>query len=619
MWFFCYNIVVLNIAILTIPTLQMAVIFLVLAGALYAYAKEAVPIEITSLWTLSFLMIFFYLFPVLDLEGRPTLTPISLLSGFSNPTLITIVSLIIIGAALTETGALEIISSIIARFSKESPRVGMGVTLLIVGIFSAFLNDTPVVVMFIPVIISLAKKLRLSPTRWLMPLSYIAILGGMVTLVGSSTNLLVSAMIVKLSQEPLSFFAFSDIGVVLALSGAIYTLVFLPRRLPKKKLQAQLVSDDRENYFFAKLSVNEVSPLCEKTIVGNKIDGMDVKVFTLKRGKRSFEHPFSGQKILPEDVVSIWAKRDTLLKIANQNINNLSLTKREDVVTKDQISAEIIVSHSSSYRQQTLRDVALQVVPQIIPIGLQRNTLLNNKKDILNIKLLIGDVLLVVGERENIDAIINNTDFILLESSTEEVRHPHHVRRTLSVFLGTIAIAAIGILPLSIATFTGAVLMITLGCISFKEAFKSIDKRIIFLIATALALGLALQQTKGAEIIAKSILSVSSGYGASVVLSIFFLLVMIITNVLSNQATAILFTPIALSLAQSLHTTIEPFVFAVIFAANCSFVTPFSYQTNLLVMNPGQYTFKSYVTSGLPLALLLWILYSVIAPLYFNL
>ena len=305
------------------------------------------------------------------------------------------------------------------------------------------------------------------------------------------------------------------------------------------------------------------------------------------------------------------------MAVAGKNVDNLTATDRGESRIKDQVLAEIMIAPNSRYLGRTLRWARLHLRMNLSPIGLERNAGIL-QSDIMDIRLRSGDVILVVGHRDDVNIMVEDSDFILLESSAQDLKHKHHIVHTIGIFIVTIFTASSGILPVPLATFLGAVSMIAVGCISFNKALEAVDKRVVMLIATSLALGVALEQTGGAMFLASNMLSVFEGMSPAIILSAFFFIVMCMTNVLSNQATAVLFTPIAISLAINLDVNVNAFTFAVVFAANSCFITPFAYQTNMIVMTPGQYSFKDFVRAGVPLSLLLWITYSIVAPFYFE-
>lgn len=599
-----------------IENLQIIFVFLVLVVSFYLNTSGKLPIDIVSGWVLILLVLFFYIFPVYDEIGNNKLDFIHIFKSFINPAVITIISLMIIGFTMGETGTIENIASKITKNKKTNPFLILTVILIAVGFLSAFLNNVPVVVIFIPVIISLTTKLKQSPTKWLLPLSYVTILGGMTTLVGSSTNLVISGAISQTGEEPFTFFSFTTIGLLLAFFGFIYSLLILPRLLPKKKpLRNQIQDEENERKFFANIKVNSSSPISGKIINGWKIEGYDAEIIALTRNNDTIERPFDNRVVLPNDDILVLSDRENLLLFASGNIENM--TDHDIIEGEEQLLAEIIISNKSPFIGKSLREIQLTKKRQLVPVGIERNSgILQN--EIMDIKLRLGDLLLVVGSREKISAIMDYTDFILVQSSSDEIRHRHHTFHTMIIFILTIIAISTNILPTVIATLIGAMVMISTGCISFKKAMKSIDTKIIMLLASTLSLGLALQETGGAMLIADIMLYALDGFSPAIILSIFFLIIVVMTNVLSNQATAVIFTPISISIAKSLYVDINAFTFAVIFAANCCFITPFAYQTNLLIMTPGQYKVMDFVKFGTPLAILIWMLYSIVAPIYFG-
>lgn len=599
-----------------IENLQIIFVFLTLVVSFYLYTSGKLPIDIVSGWVLVLLALFFYIFPIYDEVGNNKLDFIHVFKSFINPAVITIMSLMIIGVTMGETGTLETISSKITQNTKKNPFLILTAILISIGFLSAFLNNVPVVVIFIPIIVALSTRLKQSPTKWLLPLSYITILGGMTTLVGSSTNLIVSGAISQTGEEPFTFFSFTKIGVLLAFFGLIYSLLILPRLLPKKRpLRNQIQDEENERKFFANIKVDASSPISGKMVNGWKIEGYDAEIIAITRNNETFERPFNNRLIVPEDEILVLSDRENLLLFASGDIENM--TDHDMIEGKRQLLAEIIISSKSPFIGKSLREIQLTKERKLVPVGIERNTgILQN--EIMDIKLRLGDVLLVVGSRKNILSVMDYTDFILVQSSSDEIHHRHHTLHTLIIFILTIITISTNILPTAIATSIGAMVMISTGCITFKKAMKAIDRKMIMLLASTLSLGLALQETGGAMLIADSMLYALDGFSPAVILSIFFLLIVIMTNILSNQATAVIFTPIAISIAKGLSVDINAFAFAVIFAANCCFITPFAYQTNLLVMTPGQYKVMDFVKFGTPLAILIWALYSIIAPTYFG-
>lgn len=600
-----------------LQSIQMGFIFLTLIGALYLYASAWLPIQLTSLWVLGVLMIFFYIAPITDADGHIVMQSSDLLLGIANPVVLTLFSLMIMGQALSRTGALEIFVNGLLRRNKFPPHVKILSALLVVGILSGFLNNVPMVIIFIPIFVALTKKLKMCPSQWMMPLSFVAILGGMTTVLGSSANLLVSGTVASLTGTPLDFFAFTKIGVILAICGMIYLALFATKILQEKSTVVDQMNQD-ERKFFTTVAIDETSPLSGQTVSGHKAKGFNGYIMQIERGDTTMTAPFDDHIILPNDRVLVQANRETLIAIASRKLDNLSPDSKHTLNRfKSLALSEVMVTLRSRCVGRSLRSLNLRRTKNITPIGIERSTGVV-ATGFMDMPLQSGDILLVLTTYEDIRNLSNNSDLAPIQSNRHNIRHHHHVVHTLLIFAITIAMSSTGILPISLATFLGAVTMITAGCISFEEALKAVDDKAILLIITSLALGMSLQNTGGADTIASTMIWLSDGLPPAVILSIFFMVVTIMTNVLSNQATAILFTPIAISLAHALGVNVNAFIFAVIFATNCCFATPFAYQTNILVMTPGQYSFGDYIRLGGPLILLIWGLYSIIAPFYFK-
>lgn len=607
-----------------IATVQMMAVFALIVASLVLYASEKVALEVTSLGVLCALMVLFQVVPVADAQGANRLDAVRLLSGFANPALIAVLGLLVIGDALERTGALDKGAALVLAAGRGSPAATVTMALAAVLIVSAVLNNIPVVVIFIPIMQAISQSLGRRPSRLLIPLSFAAMLGGMTTLIGSSTNLLVSSALVQLGERPFGFFDFTVPGVVLAAVGLVYLLVVAPRLLPDHADMAQsLASDSRR--FIAQITVTEGAALDGAGFADGPPEELsDLTVLMVQREEHAFLPPFDGVTLQDDDVIVIAASRDALAAAVKSDPVALhprfegQIESPERWLIGGQVLAEVMVTPGSTLLGQTLEDIGFRYKHHCIVIGIQRRSQLLRRR-LTEIRLEAGDTLLVQGRREDIKALRGNHDAVLLEWSAEDIPAVHHAARAGSIFFAVVAASATGLMPISIAALTGAVAMVATGVIGVREAVRALDRQLVFLIAAALALGAAMQETGGADFLAKTMLSVVGDSSHAVVLSVFFLLVALLSNVLSTKATAVLFTPIAVGVAQSIGAPVEPFAVAVVFAANCSFASPVGYQTNLLVMGPGRYRFFDFVRVGMPLIFLLWITFSLFAPWYYGL
>lgn len=603
--------------------------FAVIAAALVLYATERLPLTVTSLGVICLLLLVFHIAPVFDDGGGNRLGPERLLAGFANPALLALVGLLVMGQGLAQTGVLERGAGILLRAARGNGSVASTLAFFAVLVVSGFLNNTPVVVIFIPVMQSLAERMGRSPSRLMMPLSYAAILGGMTTLIGSSTNLLVSGALTDLGRDGLTFFAFTVPGMVLALSGLVYVVFIAPLLLPRRRLlTSEIAGEGRQ--FIAQITVP----------AGSRYDGLaprggffpqfkNITVRLIQRGEHAFVPPFDDDFCLRDgDVIVVAATRKSLTEVFQGQTDMLDAELPDDGEgsngeapsrrKNNQMVAEVMVTPTARIIGQTLEMIGFRYRYHCIVLGIQRQSRMIRSR-MTGIRLEAGDVLLIQGPRDDVQALRGDPDILLVEWSAAELPSVHHARRAISIFLGAVALAGTGVLPIVTAALCGAGLMLVTGVLNVRQAGRAIDRNVVMMIAAALALGAALQETGGALLLGDLLLRATDDFGPRVALSAFFLLVALLANIISNKATAVLFTPIAISMADGLGVSAWPFVVAVIFAANCAFASPVGYQTNLLIMAPGNYRFADFVRAGLPLVIFVWIVFSLFAPWYYGL
>lgn len=592
--------------------------------AIFMYANDKIPLEITSISIISALLLFFHFFPLYHDSGWEKLTVSKILMGFANPALMTVLSLLVLGQALIHTGALNEVASIIMRISRNNKFISISMTLLFVGIISAFLNNTPVVVIFIPIIAALAKGMDISVSKVMIPLSYVSILGGMMTLIGSSTNILVSGILRELDQGGLGFFDFTIPGAILASVGFLYVLFVVPSMLPDRASMVKslaLSSDDNRQF------VTQVEVDYSSDFVGEKLENGSLKSFSditirmIQRGEHAFLPPFESDMIVrPRDIIILSASKKDLAAFYAQypdTMENRLIDKDTDGNYNNKVTmAEIVVSPTSNVIGKTLEETGFNAEFDCVVLGIQRQSR-TIRSSVTDTELASGDVLLVMGRKNNILSLHNGKNFLLMEWTTEEIHSGKNAGLAVLIFVFVVTLSAFGIMPITVSSFVGMTMVLLTGCIPLKRAAKALDLKIVLMIGSSLALGSALQETGGAEFIAKFVVESMDGSSPLFIMSGLFLLMMIITNILSNNATAVLFTPIALNLANQLDADPKMFIFAVIFGCNCSFASPIGYQTNLMVMGPGHHKFSDFMRSGIPLAILMWLTYILYSYLHF--
>lgn len=613
-----------------VKTLEMVLVFALIVGALYLYATEKFALEVTSLAVICALMVVFHLLPIAGPDGKNILNAKSLLAGFANPAMLTVLALLILGEGLNRTGALDSAAGLVHAASKGHPLAAIGLALLMVCIVSAVLNNIPVVVLFIPIMQSLAVRSNRSAARYMMPLSFAAILGGMTTLIGSSTNLLVSSAMIELGEEGFNFFSFTIPGLVVAGVGMIYVVFILPKLLPDREGEKEAIQREAKQ-FKAQVTVSRSSDLNGLTPSAGFFPSLPgITVLCIERGDQQFYPPYDDIPLQPDDILIVAATRERLLQFHRDNpgamtpeiMGGSGMARMIDADARwrsgAQSVAEVMVTPGSRMVGKALETIGFRYRHDCVVLGVERRSRMARTKPTETL-LEPGDILLIQGRRSDIQALRGSQEVVLLEWSAEDLPQPHHAKRATTIFAVTVLSAATGLLPTEVATLTGAAAMVIVGALSAEEAIRAIDHKIILLIAAALSLGSAMQGTGGAAFLAHGLVVLLGESSPAFILSGFFLLTACLANVLSTKATAVLFTPIAVAIARDIGVPPEAFAVAVVFAANCSFASPVGYQTNLLVMAPGGYKFKDFVKAGLPLLVLCWLAFSFFAPFWFDL
>lgn len=611
---------------MTVVSLQMALTFIVIAGTIVLYAMERFRIEAIALGSVVALILIFTVMPLQTATGP--LGPADFLAGFANPALITVMALLTIGQALFQTDALDKPAQMLLKLFRGSKIGATTPLLLVVGVISAFLNNTPVVVMFLPVLVALAAAQATSPTKVLMPLSFITILGGMTTLIGSSTNLLVADVASRTSDVQLKFFTFTPLGASLAAIGVIYIVFVMPRLLkPRRTMAEELQTSAGGKQFIAQIAIGYDHPLIgTKSVAGMFPTLKDMTVRLVQRGEKPHLPPFDNLTLEPGDTVIVAATRSALTKALSARRSIIASDNDEQQPSEEKSTgagegtatlAEAVVAPGSRLIGRTTAQASLRAETGCVVLGLQRRSRMP-RMAMTNIRLEAGDVLLLAGTRGDIESLRGNHDVLLLDWSASEVPQRQNAPRALLVFMLVILAAATGAVPIVTAALSGAFAMLALGCLNVRQALRSIDSRIFLLIGASLAAATALEKTGGAAIVADALVTAMDGQSPAVILSALFLLIAVLTNILSNNATAVLFAPIATGMAARIGVDPEAFIICLIFAANCSFATPIGYQTNLIVMGPGHYRFSDFLRAGVPLVLIIWASFTILAPWYYS-
>ena len=594
------------------PDIAIALSILVIGFILFV--TETFTLDVTALLLLSILFLLGYL------------SPTEAVSGFSNPAVITIAFLFVLSHALQKTGVLEYIVIRVNRLASRSKVLGTAVYLIAIGITSAFVNNTAIVAIFMPVTIRLAHTYQVSPSKMLIPLSYAAILGGTLTLVGTSTNLLVNSIYsANGNVEPLGMFEFAQYGVILMSLGLLYLLFFAPRLLPSRTVTSSLTKSYHLGGYLTEMKIVEGSPLLGKTCLERGINyNYDVMVLDILREKQLITRNIRRTPLKIGDILFVRGTLENFLRM--KEIEKVALLTDEkltqsELEQEDNVLVECLLTDQSELVGRSLMSSNFRQQFGAFILAIRREGDIFRKK-IAHVILQAYDTLLVYGPIKKIEGLSDKADFIVLGEVEAELRKQRFWWVSIIVILGAVILATLGIMPIMKGAIIGVAFLLALKVLTPQESYQSVHWQVIVLIAALIPVGLVIQNTGTAEWIGMIISDIarmsSPKWHAHILLALIYLITMILTEVSSNAATAIIMTPIAIAVSSQMGFDSRPFIFAVAFAASASFITPVGYQTNLMVYGPGGYKFSDFIRVGFPIAILFWISAIIFLPMIWQ-
>lgn len=586
--------------------MDIGIVSAILVIALYLFVSERVPVDVTAIAI------------VVALLATRILTAREAVAGLAHPAVVTVGAMFLISRALVRTGAVEFIGRRILALARGDFRLVMVVILLTVALASAFINNTPVVVLFIPVVLGMSCEFGLSPSKFLIPVSYASILAGTCTLIGTSTNIIVSDLSLAAGYGAIGMFELGVVGLPIAVVGLAYLLLVAPRLLPALGNPVCELQDSGNKRYLAELAIPRGSRLVGQSPVEVfQARYPSVEVLELVRYSHIYHPTRDPVTISPGDLLLIKGSATDLVEILHEE--GIELPRAEKglsfgVTGEAPVVVELMVVPGSSLQGKRLVESELMKDPDFQVIALKRTGLHYTEKQLGDVRLRTGDMVLLWGPAAKLERLRAEVDAIVIEDVHQTIVLKRRAWKALSIFVGLVLAATTGLADIMTCALTGALLMILTGCLQMRDAYKALQGDVLLLIAGTIALGTAMEQTGASRLYAEAVLRLLEGASPGVILGGVILLTSISTQIISNNATAVLLFPIAVSVAAGLGVSPKPFILAVCFGASACYATPIGYQTNLLVYGPGGYRFSDFFKLGLPLNLLVLVLGTLLIP-----
>lgn len=589
--------------------METTLLTIILVATLYLLITEKISVDLTAIGIMVLLVV------------TRILTPREAVAGLANPAVVTVAAMFVVSKGMMRTGGVEFLGRQVIKLTRGNFMIALALMLLTVAFASAFINNTPVVILFIPVVMAMCCEFGMSPSKFLIPISYASILAGTCTLIGTSTNIIISDLSFDYGYGALSMFELSIIGVPIAICGIIFLLIAAPKVLPDLVNPVCHMQDSEHRQYLAELSIPAHSKLIgrdPKQLFTNQYPSIEVvEVIT----QSHIYHPGRDTLTVKDgDILLVKGSLNDLVEILHKEGVELPLSENGLLLgaQKDApIVVELIISPHSTLRGRRLINTDLAHDTEVNIIAVKRSNLHISEKQIHDVRLQTGDILLIWCSESKLDSIRASTDTIVIEDVYEEIVHKRKAIWSIVNFIGMVGTATLGIADIMTCALTAAFLMIITGCLQMRDGYRALQADVLLLIAGTIALGTAMQKTGTSQLYAETFLSLLADYPPTIVLGGMILLTSISTQILSNNATAVLLLPIAISTAIGIGVDPKPFIIGICIGASACFATPVGYQTNLMVYGPGGYSFKDYLKLGIPLNLFVVVAGTILIPIIY--
>lgn len=590
-------------------TADIVLVLAILAGAIACFVSERLPVDLVALLVLSALL------------ASGVLDPVQAISGFSSPATVTVAAMFVLSAGLARTGLAGLLGRQLARVG----RLGLGTTLLammaLVGAISAFINNTAAVAVFLPIVLGMARDTGLSPSKLLIPLSFASLFGGVCTLIGSSTNILVSAIAAENGQPPFGMFELAPLGLVLFLAGGAYMLTAGVRLIPDRRAGADMVQSYGMGEYLTEILVLPGSPAVGRRLRESPlVRELDLDVLEIQREGERLPAPGAETVLEAGDLLRV---RCDIAKIRRAEEKEGIVLKsglkwrEQDLKSAEAALLEAVIAPGSALEGKTLKEAGFRQMYGGTALAIRHRGEVMRER-LGTTRLRSGDVLLVEVRRDRMEALQRNPDFLIVSEVGSEEPRRDKLLLALAIVAGTVTLATLDVLPIVGSAILGSVLLVLTRCLTLDEAYQAIEWRVVFLLAGILPLGLALETSGAARLLSSLLVDTVGAWGPVALVSVFYLLTSLLTEAMSNNATAALLAPVAIGAAAALEVDPRPFLVAVACAASASFMTPVGYQTNTMIYGPGHYRFADFLRVGAPLNLLFWLLATLLIPRFWS-